>query len=199
MALRMGGGEPATQPFAVCDYGTGLMGAFAILLGLFHQLRTGEGQQVQGALSMTGTLHQTPFMYDYEGRSWDEPTGPTAKGSGPLQRLYQASDGWFFLGARPGELANVAALAGLEDAGSLDGDDLAAALAAGFATRTVEEWVDALTSAGLGAHALVTIEDVMEDPWVQAHNLSVVRQHEGVGEVRMVGPLAPACLRPRCA
>ena len=46
MALRMGGGEPAMQPFAGCDYGTGLMGAFAILLGLFHQLRTGEGQQV---------------------------------------------------------------------------------------------------------------------------------------------------------
>ncbi len=187
MALRMGGGEPATQPFAVCDYGTGLMGAFAILLGLFHQLRTGEGQQVQGALSM-GTLHQTPFMYDYEGRSWNEPTGPSAKGSGPLQRLYEASDGWFFLGASPGELANVAALLGLEDASNLDGDDLVTALAAGFAKRTVEEWVAALTSAGLGAHALVTIEDVMEDPWVQAHNLSVVRQHEGVGEVRMVGP-----------
>ena len=28
----------------------------------------------------------------------------------------------------------------------------------------------------------------MENPWVKAHDLSVVREHEGVGPVRMVGP-----------
>ena len=188
MQLRMDGGEPAMQPFALCDYGTGLMAAYAVLLGLFHQLRSGEGQSVQGALSMTGTLHQTPFMFDYEGRSWDEPSGATARGSGPLQRLYEASDGWFFLGARVGDLGSVASVAGLEGATDRTGDDLADALAARFATRSMGEWVAALTSAGLGAHALVTIEDVMDDPWVRAHNLSVVRAHEDVGDVRMVGP-----------
>ena len=28
----------------------------------------------------------------------------------------------------------------------------------------------------------------MEDPWSKQHDLSVVRDHEGVGLVRMVGP-----------
>ncbi len=100
MELRMGGGTPAMQPYALCDYGTGLMGAYSILLGLFHQARTGEGQTVQASLSMTGTLHQTPFMFTYEGRRWDEPAGQQALGSGPLQRLYKGNDGWLFLGAR---------------------------------------------------------------------------------------------------
>jgi crotonobetainyl-CoA:carnitine CoA-transferase CaiB-like acyl-CoA transferase len=192
MELRMGGGRPTMQPFAVCDYGTGLMAAYAVLLGLFPQLRSGEGQHVQAALSMTGTLHQTPFMFDYEGHVHDEPAGPSAKGTGALQRLYEASDGWFFLGARDAELGAVGAVAGIEDGAlddtALDDAALVQRLATRFTTQPVAHWVAALTSAGLGAHALATIEEVMEDPWVQAHDLSVVREHEGVGAVRMVGP-----------
>ncbi len=41
---------------------------------------------------------------------------------------------------------------------------------------------------GFGAHKLTDLEDVMEDAWVKAHNLAVVREHEAVGPVRMVGP-----------
>jgi len=40
-------------------------------------------------------------MLDYEGKTYDEPRGWFAMGTGPLQRFYQAQDGWFFLGARP--------------------------------------------------------------------------------------------------
>jgi len=188
MEMRMGGDRPQGQPFALCDYGTGLMGAFAVLLGLFHQTRSGEGQRVQAALSMTGTLHQTPFMFDYEGRTWDEPTGPGAKGEGPLQRLYEANDGWFFLGTRESELAAVEAAVGLSGLRDLDESALTATLAEHFATAASDAWVAKLTAAGLGAHALVSLEAVMEDPWSKQHDLSVVRDHEGVGLVRMVGP-----------
>jgi crotonobetainyl-CoA:carnitine CoA-transferase CaiB-like acyl-CoA transferase len=188
MELRMGGDSPQTQPFALCDYGTGLMGAFSVLLGLFHQARSGEGQQVQAALSMTGTLHQTPFMFDYEGRTWNEPTGPGAKGEGALQRLYEAEDRWFFLGARESELPLLEAVVGLGGLHDLDESALTAALTERFSTAAADAWVAKLTAAGLGAHALVTLEEVMEDPWAKEHDLSVVRDHEGVGPVRMVGP-----------
>ena len=37
-------------------------------------------------------------------------------------------------------------------------------------------------------HPLVEIEDLMEDEYVRAHGLSVVREHPGLGAVRLVGP-----------
>jgi CoA-transferase family III len=43
----------------LCDYGTGHLSPFAILLALFHRLRTGEGQHVSASLSGTGLLSDT--------------------------------------------------------------------------------------------------------------------------------------------
>ena len=48
MMARMAGkaGTPAMQPFAPNDYATGLLGAFALGLALFHRGQTGQGQRV---------------------------------------------------------------------------------------------------------------------------------------------------------
>ena len=79
------------------------MTAFAVGLAVLPPAaQTGEGQHVQSSLSQTATYHQTPYMLDYQGKTYDEPRGWQALGTGPLQRFYQAQDGWFFLGrARP--------------------------------------------------------------------------------------------------
>jgi len=188
MQERMGGAVPMMQPWALCDYGTGLMGAFSVLLGLFHRARTGNGQRVEAALSMTGTLHQTPFMFSHAGRVWDEPRGPGAKGSGPLQRLYRAADGWLFLGAKANDLPKLAAVPGFEGIERVSGDALEQQLAARFQRDSADASVARLIAAGVGAHRLVDLEEIMEDAWVKTHRLSVVREHEGAGLVRMVGP-----------
>ena len=44
-------------------------------------------------------------MHDYAGKVWDEPRGREALGAGPAQRLYQAEDGWLFVGAGSAALA----------------------------------------------------------------------------------------------
>ena len=97
MELRAGGGRPKHAGFPVCDHGTGHLSAFGIMLALFHRLRTGEGQHVRTALSQTATMIQVPFMLAYDGRTWDEPQGPEARGWSPLCRMYLASDRWFFV------------------------------------------------------------------------------------------------------
>ena len=99
MQMRFGDTRPELQPFPVNDYATGIMGAYAVALALRHRALTGEGQQVRSALAYTATLLQSPFMQAYQGKRWDEPRGQDTLGFGPLQRLYRASDGWFFLGA----------------------------------------------------------------------------------------------------
>ena len=109
MQRRFGGdGRPMLQPNPVNDYGTGFMGAYAVALALLHRQRTGEGQHVDSALAYTAMTLQSPFMQLYAGKRWDEPRGQETLGSGPLHRAYQARDGWFFLGARAGDVPRLA-------------------------------------------------------------------------------------------
>ena len=187
MQERFGGdGRPTLAPFAVNDYGTGFMGAYGVALALLHRKKTGEGQHIDTALAYTGTMLQSLFLQDYEGKVWDEPRGQDAIGSGPLNRAYQASDGWFFLAARPEDAANVPEL---EQTRSNAGADLESDLEAIFATGTVESWVAKFQAAGIGAHAVVQdFQALMDDPWAAAHGLSVTREHDGLGPVTTIGP-----------
>jgi crotonobetainyl-CoA:carnitine CoA-transferase CaiB-like acyl-CoA transferase len=190
MQSRFGGdGPPLVQPNPINDYGTGFMGAYAVALALLHRQRTGEGQHVDTALAYTAMLHQAPFMQVYRGKRWDEPSGPERLGSGPLHRAYQARDGWFFLGARQDEAARLAAVDGLAGLASLHGEALEQALEARFRSDTVATWVECLTRAGIGAHRhIASLEELMQDPWVVAHGLSLTREHEGMGLVTTCGP-----------
>ena len=56
-------------PYNLVDIGTGTLGTFATALGLYHRLRTGQGQHVQASLCQTATYQQTPFMLDYAGHT----------------------------------------------------------------------------------------------------------------------------------
>jgi crotonobetainyl-CoA:carnitine CoA-transferase CaiB-like acyl-CoA transferase len=190
MQCRFGGkGQPTIQPNPINDYGTGFMGAYAVALALLHRQHTGEGQHVDTALAYTAMIHQSPFMQVYDGKRWDEPGGQDSLGSGPLHRAYQARDGWFFIGARQHEVPRLAAVEGLSDLTALQREALEQALEQRFAGETVDTWVARLTRAGLGAHRYVgDLEELMQDPWVIAHELSLTREHDEMGLVTTCGP-----------
>jgi crotonobetainyl-CoA:carnitine CoA-transferase CaiB-like acyl-CoA transferase len=192
MQARMGGGidRPAGQPFAINDYCTGLLGAFGLGLGLFNRLRTGAGQHVETSLGHAATFLQMPYMQTYEGKVWDEPSGPQAQGWGPLQRLYRAADAWFFLGAQDTQLECLASVPGLQAVRGLGGASLAAPLEACFRAKTASEWVRLLVEAGMGAHTLGQVTQLMHDPWVMAHGLSVTRPHRDGAMITTIGPPA---------
>ena len=191
IAARQGGdGRPSLQPFPVNDYGTGLSAAFAATLALYHRERTGQGQQGAAALAYTGTILQSPYLQLYEGKQWDEPAGPRARGFAPLQALYRAADGWFYLGASESQLAMLASIDGLAGIEGLAGDTLMAALDARFATANVATWCERIAARGLGAHRLVGMRELMSDPWVIARGLSVTREHDTGEVITTVGPPA---------
>jgi crotonobetainyl-CoA:carnitine CoA-transferase CaiB-like acyl-CoA transferase len=188
--VQFGGtGMAARLPYEINDYGTGIMGGFATALALFHRARTGLGQRGEAALAYTATLHQSLYLHDHEGKSWDEPSGPQALGTGPLHRLYRAADGWFFLGAEARDLPHLRAVPGLRDLPDADDDALAAALEHRFAAAPADAWIRHLQAAGLGAHKLCPVDDVMRDPWAEARGLSLTREHPGIGLVRTIGPV----------
>jgi crotonobetainyl-CoA:carnitine CoA-transferase CaiB-like acyl-CoA transferase len=192
MQARMGGGpdRASGQPFAVNDYCTGLLGAFGLGLGLLHHLRAGEGQHIDTSLGHAATYLQLPYVQTYGGKVGDEPRGPQANGWGPLQRLYRAADTWFFLGAKPAQLERLAAIPGLEGAKGLDGAALEAHLGKNFGEKQAGEWVRLLREAGLGAHTLAGVAQLMQDPWAIAHGLSVTRRHSDGSMITTIGPPA---------
>ncbi len=190
MALRFGGdGAPAVQPNPVNDYGTGFMGAYAVALALLHRQRTGLGQHVDTSLAYTAMTLQSPYMQRYEGKTWDETRGQEALGSGPLQRMYQASDAWLFVGARESDLARMAQVLGLSGLEDLQDEALEQSLEERFLGDTADSWAGRLREAGIGAQRVITdVRELMEDPWVQDHGLSITREHEEFGLITTCGP-----------
>ena len=180
---------PAGWGYSYMDHHGGNIMAIAILCALVHRQRTGEGQHVDSALAYTAMTLQSPFMQLYEGKRWDEPRGQETLGSGPLHRAYQARDGWFFLGARTGDLPRLAKLDGLSEIASLEGATLERALEQHFRTQTVDHWVPRCIAAGLGAHrCILDLPELMQDPWVVEHELSATREHDDIGLVTTCGP-----------
>jgi len=188
----MGGAadRPAGQPFAIDDYCTGLLGAFGLGLGLLQRLRTGAGQQVETSLGHAATFLQMPYMQTYAGKVWDEPSGPQATGWGPLQRLYRAADTWFFLGAKDAQIECLASIPGLHAVQGLTGAPLAAQLEECFGAKPAGEWMRLLVDAGIGAHTLGNVTQLMQDPWAVAHGLSVTRRHSDGSMITTIGPPA---------
>ena len=187
-----GGGTPQVAATVLNDNAAGHLHAFGIILALIHRVRTGQGQEVNSALSRTATLHQLPFMVGFEGRVWDEPTGPTAPGWNALNRLYASADGWFYLAVGP-DLAAVHAqrLTGPMFAGAPNGGgvELAQFLEHCFAQASTEACLAALHACGFSAHQYVALKELAHDAYVLSHRYLAVDQHPGIGRALGVGQL----------
>ncbi len=194
MQRRLGGdGAPVMAPHAYCDYMTGNWAAFAVLVGLFHRLRGGGGQTVEASLSSSATFLQAPFMVAWDGKVWDEPATLAAKGVNALDRLYRASDRWIYLAApTPQAVAELSALADFDGIHQLLGrkapdDELAGFLSSRILRKDAAHWT-AMSGHSLGIELLVDLEEAMESPVSKARGVSILRDHPGVGRMRMAGP-----------
>lgn len=173
-------------PYNIVDIGTGILAAFATALALYHRQATGEGQLVSASLAQTATYHQAAFMFDFPGHSPSEPRGYEALGEGPLQRYYRARDQWFFLAAREEDLP---ALTRLTGTAPLAGDSPATqeALAAAFAGQDAAPLVRALTGAGVAAHVVEPLPELMTGEVARARGLSVTQDVAEAGSCTMPG------------
>ena len=58
-----------------------------------------------------------------------------------------------------------------------------------FLGDTADSWAGRLREAGIGAQRVITnVRELMEDPWVQSHGLSITREHEEFGLITTCGP-----------
>jgi crotonobetainyl-CoA:carnitine CoA-transferase CaiB-like acyl-CoA transferase len=163
---RFGGGLDTPEEhahFGTIDVLTGFCAALAVGVALFKRARSGSADVARASLAAAGQLIQIPFMYDYEGRPpFDEPSGRAVKGADALYRCYEATDGWFFLAARPDRLPDLAAIEALSGIAEVPDAELDVYLAACFKTRPLAYWIDALGALDVGVHPTDSMARVRE-------------------------------------
>lgn len=202
MQVRRGGrdGTPMLATYPVADYGTGMMGAYAVGLALLERSRTGLGQKVDTGLALTAGLLQSPFFLDYEGFQRDELEGLGVKGESALSRLYQTSDSWIYFYC-PDQSAWQRLLGQLEFAhlasetrfASPSGDTLAqdgalaAELAKVFAQKDTRYWLGLMTMNGISAVKNLSANDLANSDWIRDAGLVTTRMHQPYGNVTHVG------------
>lgn len=104
--MAQGGDDtPVLYAVPVCDVsGAGLM-AFAAALGVFHRLRTGEGQYLHTSLAAAGLFMQSGQLVETStgpDRTLLPQGGRDFAGPSELDRFHTVRDGWIRLQAMPG-------------------------------------------------------------------------------------------------
>ena len=194
MQVRRGGRDSAPKllPYPMNDYGTGLMGAYAVALALHERNRTGNGQSVDSGLALTAGLLQSPYFLDFKGYQRHEPEGLGVRGFSARSRLYAASDGWMFFHC-PGNgawdrLVQLSEFAGLASDG---GDDaLTQSLTQILAAKPRGEWAKLVNPTGVSVIANRMVDEFRDDADVRKAGLIVGRDHPGMGNADHLGSVA---------
>jgi len=181
-AVYMGGepGRPSRAAVSWVDFATALHAAFGTLVALMSRARTGTGQVVEAALLPTAVALNGVFLTEQAVlRRGREPSGSRGQLVAPSD-VFRTRDGWILCQVIGNAMfARWATLVGAgawrTDARFRDdssrGDNGAAIserMAAWCADRTTAEALSALEQAAIPGAAVLTPQQVLDDPQVQA-------------------------------
>lgn len=203
------------------SYYAALMAAFSVTTALYARELTGKGQRVDISLANSMLTLMSAGMVDFEGRwgapSSDDPQAPPPRfddprGPQPLCRLYQGSDGQWFLMNPAGNLTfftKFALLMGHEEwlADPLfEGAPVAIApprdrqviamLEDIFATKTRDEWLELLRAGDVPCAPAQSVEEYLNDPQVLANDMVATVEEPHLGKVRQMGVPVKLSLTP---
>ena len=204
--IMMSCGEPDAPPLAIAggiaDQMGAVMLAYGVLAALLAREKTGRGQVVDASHlgSMTWLQGLGLSARTMLGRAIPRQSRQYA--SNPLWNHYQCSDGqWLALGMLQGDRywAKLCAVLGVPEAGTderfntqiqrmFNAGDCVALLDQAFATRPRAEWLQRLRAGGDFIATIVnTVDDLPDDPQVQANGYVTTFEHPSFGPTPVVG------------
>jgi len=192
-------GEPRFVPTIVADKTSSMTLFAAVLAALYHQARTGEGQEVEvpmfeslAAWVMVEHLYGESFQPPIETVGYKRVLSPHRKPfktkDGHLAILPYTDQNWrdfFAIADRPDLLDDprFKTLASrLRHIDFLYGELAKIAL-----TRTNAEWLTALDRANIPAMTVNSLESLLQDPHLDATGFWQVREHPTEGTLRLPG------------
>lgn len=193
------GGRPAKVGFAVNDIAAGVTAVYSILAAQLVRERTGAGQSIDISLvdaQLAWTVWEAGVLF---GRG-EAPaqTGTRHRLSAPYQ-AYRTADGYLTIGAGTDRLWRRTADAlgsphwcddprfADNDARLANIDALEASIEAVTTTRGTAEWIEVLDAAGVPCGPVLTYDQALADPHVQAREMIAEMDHPIMGTVRTLG------------
>jgi crotonobetainyl-CoA:carnitine CoA-transferase CaiB-like acyl-CoA transferase len=192
-------GPPTLPPFGLADGVTGLAGAIAVLLALYHRdTNGGRGQVIDVSLlePLLTLLGPGPSVYDQLGIVPGR-HGNRSPNNAP-RNTYMTRDGrWVAISASATSIAErVVRLVGRADLAEQHwfasarervrhGDQLDGAVAAWIRARDFEDVMAAFEEAGAAIAPILDVEQLLDDPHVRALDAVTTVEDEDLGPLRM--------------
>lgn len=172
MMTRQGGdGDPVLLTVPVNDVTTAAASVLGTVVALFHRERTGEGQPIWTTLVGSAAIAQSEELLQAAGREPVRRGGPDFPGPAPLDRAYQAADGWIRVQARTEDAVDRLQRCGLLAREPAADFELVSLLQQEFARKTRAELVKQLAEAGIAAVPVRTLSELAADEDLVRHGI----------------------------
>jgi crotonobetainyl-CoA:carnitine CoA-transferase CaiB-like acyl-CoA transferase len=192
-------GDPVKMGLSVCDIGAGMMACMGIMMALRTRDVTGRGQRVDTSL-LEGQVSMLSYHVTRYFASGEIPRGGGSGGlANPTYRAYAASDGWFVISCFNQRMwRDLCHAIGREAwlgeprfetsaSRSENRQELMALLAGVFAMRPIREWIGLLEERNVPCSPINTIDRMVAEEQVQARDLVVEMDLDGLGPMKMGG------------
>jgi crotonobetainyl-CoA:carnitine CoA-transferase CaiB-like acyl-CoA transferase len=185
-------GIPFWPAVSLGDTGNGFLSAIATVQALWHRARTGDGQFVDTSIIYAHLLNASMSWDTRDGlKELQRPSLDAMQlGWSPWYRLYEASEGWLCIAAVD-DRQRRGVLEVLGSAELSEGEITFHRLAPAFATRSAEEWVNALDDVGVPAEISDPdfVLGLFDDPEMIAKEWVTSYFHPVVGRLDQLGLL----------
>lgn len=187
---------PTPAGTSIVDASTALLLAFSAVVGLFHRLRTGEGQRIDVNLFSTAIAVQCQELAAFLNmdRRWQRSRAGVGGAwlAAPFG-IYKTADGYMAVA-----MASLAVLGDLLDLPEIKAYDTPALayehrdtiqpiIAQKIATDSTAHWLETLLAADVWCAPVQSFEDLIDDPQVIHNELIQTVYHPRAGEIRVVG------------
>lgn len=198
---RTFGGEPALVPTQAADKISGLFMAQAISAALFHRSRTGQGQFVE--VPMLECVTSFMLVEHLYGHAYEPPVGQYGypRVINPHRKPFRTKDGYIgLLPYNDKQWDQFFEIAGFGKAVSNDPRfatftarnanirELYTLVGEAAATKTTQEWLDALRPVSVPVIKLNRLEDLEHDPHLAAVGFFQQLDHPEFGRYQMPAP-----------
>ena len=185
----------------ICDFTCALLSCLAVMTGLFHRERTGEGIKADLSLLEGAMAAQAPMYAWYFGTGRTPPRMGTATPFTCPSESFDTADRPIVIAIPTNKFwKRLCHLTGLEEllehptmasnAGRVSiRPQIASRLQAAFAKRTADEWLALLIEAGIPAAPIYDYDEALADPQVKARAVTWQYDHPVAGQTRVIGNL----------
>ncbi|MDO3636750.1 CaiB/BaiF CoA transferase family protein [Mycolicibacterium arseniciresistens] len=202
--LRMTGqpdGKPTKVGIAINDIAAGATAIYSILAAELNRRQTGEGQYIDISLVDAGLAWTVWESGAYFGNG-ETPaqTGTRHRRSAPYQ-AYRTADGYVTIGANTDRLWQRLINDVLKRPDWADDprfidlparmnhlDELEEEIEAITTTLPTSAWVDRMDTAGVPGGPVLTYDETLDDPHVQARGMIVDLEHPIIGPMKTIAP-----------